>query len=94
MKAHLKNNTPGSPTFFLFCDARIVIISRLTFLFRPHSFTVTALNTSGQTCLHVAAESDLPTIASILLSNGADFAAVDQVLRSKNFISPHLLHIN
>lgn len=39
---------------------------------------MTALNTSGQTCLHVAAESNLSTIASVLLSNGADFAAVDQ----------------
>jgi len=38
---------------------------------------VSARNTSEQTALHVAAEQDLPAIASILLSNGVDFDAVD-----------------
>jgi hypothetical protein len=33
---------------------------------------------TGQTALHLAAESDLPEIASVLLSNGIDFSAVDE----------------
>jgi ankyrin repeat protein len=33
---------------------------------------------SGQTGLHLAAEFDLPEIASVLLNNGIDYAAVDE----------------
>ena len=33
---------------------------------------------SGQTALHLAAESDLPEIVSVLLNNGIDFSAVDE----------------
>jgi ankyrin repeat protein len=38
---------------------------------------VEARNTSEQTSLHVAAEHNLPSMCSILLSNHIDFAAVD-----------------
>lgn len=31
-----------------------------------------------QTALHLAAQQDLPTICSVLLENGVDFAAVDE----------------
>ncbi|ETE61199.1 Ankyrin repeat and FYVE domain-containing protein 1, partial [Ophiophagus hannah] len=39
---------------------------------------VNELNKHRQTALHLAAQQDLPTICSVLLENGIDFAAVDE----------------
>ena len=39
--------------------------------------SVNEMTTSGQTSLHLAAESNLSDVCSILLSNGVDYAAVD-----------------
>lgn len=40
-----------------------------------------------QTALHLAAQQDLPTICSVLLENGVDFAAVDENGNNGNFQS-------
>ena len=39
--------------------------------------SVNEMTTSGQTSLHLAAESNLSDVCSILLSNGVDYVAVD-----------------
>lgn len=39
---------------------------------------VNELTKHRQTALHLAAQQDLPTICSVLLENGVDFAAVDE----------------
>lgn len=39
---------------------------------------VNELTKHRQTALHLAAQQDLPTICSVLLENGVEFAAVDE----------------
>jgi ankyrin repeat protein len=39
--------------------------------------SVNEMTTAGQTALHLAAESNLSDVCSILLSNGVDYSAVD-----------------
>ena len=47
------------------------------FSFSSGAVLVSARNTSDATALHLAAENNLASICSILLSNEIDFAAVD-----------------
>lgn len=42
-----------------------------------------------QTALHLAAQQDLPTICSVLLENGVDFAAVDENGNNGRFLKFH-----
>lgn len=42
-----------------------------------------------QTALHLAAQQDLPTICSVLLENGVDFAAVDENGNNGKFLKFH-----
>lgn len=42
-----------------------------------------------QTALHLAAQQDLPTICSVLLENGVDFAAVDENGNNGKFLNFH-----